>query len=157
VVCLQLTQGLAVDATDEAVAPIATRKQSRVLKASARSEENWQDYWSRSGVALADEALERLWYRNLYFLHCSLREGVTVPGLFANWSYRNIGTAWHGDYHMNYNTQQPFWVTFSSNHVEKNLPTPTWSTTCSPSAASGPASTTACAAPTSRTAPTRCP
>jgi len=23
---------------------------------------------------------------------------------------------------MNYNTQQPFWVTFSSNHLEKNLP-----------------------------------
>ena len=37
--------------------------------------------------------------------------------------YRDqIGTAWHGDYHMNYNTQQPVWVTFSSNHLDKNLP-----------------------------------
>ena len=42
--------------------------------------------------------------------------------MFANWSYGSIGTAWHGDYHMNYNTQQPFWVPFSSNRVEKNLP-----------------------------------
>jgi hypothetical protein len=121
VVCLQLTHGLAADVTDDAVTPLPTASNHEFLKASARAEENWQNFWSRSGVALADEALERLWYRNLYFLHCSLREGVTCPGLFANWSYRNIGTAWHGDYHMNYNTQQPFWVTFSSNHVEKNL------------------------------------
>ena len=81
----------------------------------------WKEYWNKSGVALQDEFLERIWYNNLYFLNCAVKEGVTTPGLFANWSYNNIGTAWHGDYHMNYNTQQPFWVTFSSNHLEKNL------------------------------------
>jgi alpha-L-fucosidase 2 len=82
----------------------------------------WQAYWERSGVALEDEFLESLWYRNLYFLNCATRPGVNCPGLFANWTYRNIGTAWHGDYHMNYNTQQPFWVCFSSNHLENHLP-----------------------------------
>jgi hypothetical protein len=63
-----------------------------------------------------------MWYHNLYFLNCAAKDGATTPGLFANWSYNNIGTAWHGDYHMNYNTQQPFWATFSSNHLDKNLP-----------------------------------
>ena len=82
----------------------------------------WKDYWNKSGVKLADQFLERMWYHNLYFLNCATKEGATTPGLFANWSYNKIGTAWHGDYHMNYNTQQPFWVTFSSNHLEKNLP-----------------------------------
>ncbi len=81
----------------------------------------WENYWNKSGVVLSDEFLEKIWYHNLYFLNCSVKEGVNTPGLFANWSYNNIGTAWHGDYHMNYNTQQPFWVTFSSNHLEKNL------------------------------------
>jgi hypothetical protein len=81
----------------------------------------WRDYWNKSGVALEDELLEKIWYHNLYFLNCAVKEGVNTPGLFANWSYNDIGTAWHGDYHMNYNTQQPFWVTFSSNHLEKNL------------------------------------
>ena len=81
----------------------------------------WKDYWNKSGVVLDDQFLERIWYNNLYFLNCAVKEGVNTPGLFANWSYNNIGTAWHGDYHMNYNTQQPFWVTFSSNHLEKNL------------------------------------
>ena len=81
----------------------------------------WKEYWNKSGVGLQDEFLERIWYHNLYFFNCAVKEGVTTPGLFANWSYNDIGTAWHGDYHMNYNTQQPFWLTFSSNHLEKNL------------------------------------
>ncbi|MBW7459917.1 hypothetical protein K0U00_38240, partial [Paenibacillus sepulcri] len=38
------------------------------------------------------------------------------------WSFSSIGSAWHGDYHMNYNTQQPFWLAFSSNHLDKHLP-----------------------------------
>jgi len=83
---------------------------------------SWGDYWSRSSVVLEDPVLESVWYRNLYFLRCALRPGVTCPGLFANWSYGMSGTAWHGDYHLNYNVQQPFWVTFSSNHVDLHVP-----------------------------------
>lgn len=86
-----------------------------------KNREIWSRYWSCSSVSLADKELEQIWYRNLYFFNCALRPGVTCPGLFANWSYGSIGTAWHGDYHLNYNTQQPFWVTFSSNHLDKNL------------------------------------
>jgi alpha-L-fucosidase 2 len=87
-----------------------------------QNEKIWANYWAKSAVSLGDQFLEATWYRNLYFLNCAAKAGVTCPGLFANWSYNNIGTAWHGDYHMNYNVQQPFWVTFSSNHLEKNLP-----------------------------------
>ena len=87
-----------------------------------KNTKSWKAYWNKSAVQLADPFLEEMWYRNLYFLNCATKAGVACPGLFANWSYDKIGTAWHGDYHMNYNTQQPFWVTFSSNHLEKNLP-----------------------------------
>jgi len=86
------------------------------------SGQTWKQYWNKSGVKLSDQFLERRWYHNLYFLNCATKDGATTPGLFANWSYNDIGTAWHGDYHMNYNTQQPFWATFSSNHLDKNLP-----------------------------------
>jgi len=79
-------------------------------------------FWERSGVFLEDQELERLWYRNLYYFYCSVRPGVTCPGLWANWSYGKIASVWHGDYHFNYNIQQPFWVAFSSNHVERHLP-----------------------------------
>lgn len=122
-----LSEGLATDAqrfvlpeeTVKACRQQITTQQQAARRATTRQ---WADYWSRSGVSLSDSKLEEIWYRNLYFLNCSVKAGVTCPGIFANWSYGNIGTAWHGDYHLNYNTQQPFWVTYSSNHLDKNTP-----------------------------------
>ena len=90
--------------------------------AADQARASWDACWSRSAVALDPPELEALWYRNTYFLHCAVRAGRTCPGLFGAWSYRDIGTAWHGDYHMNYNTQQVFWGVFSSNRVEQHLP-----------------------------------
>ena len=105
-----------------AAAPLPTPDSTAWDAAAHDREAAWMDFWNRSAVALDDIELERTWYRNLYFLNCALGRAATCPGMFANWSFRNIGTAWHGDYHMNYNTQQPFWVTFSRNHVDKHLP-----------------------------------
>ena len=87
-----------------------------------RTEEFWASYWQASGVELADEFLTELWYRNSYFLACAAAPGKACPGLFGPWSYRRIGSDWHGDYHLNYNVQQPFWGVFSSNHPELHEP-----------------------------------
>jgi len=120
VACVELEEG-----ADASVAEpgrgIAEPSREAFESALAESREAWESYWSRSGVALEDELLERTWYRNLYFFQCSVKPEATCPGLFANWSYGKIGAEWHGDYHMNYNTQQPFWVAFSSNRVDKHL------------------------------------
>ncbi|MEC0232032.1 glycosyl hydrolase family 95 catalytic domain-containing protein [Paenibacillus alba] len=119
-VCVQLEEGLASTVT-ELVKPIDSPTKQSCESTFSESERSWQAYWSRSGVALEDAFLEQMWYRNLYFFHCSVKAEATCPGIFANWSYGRIGAEWHGDYHMNYNTQQPFWVAFSSNHVDKHL------------------------------------
>lgn len=76
----------------------------------------WFGFWSKSGVKLADEELNAMWYRNLYFLACVVRPGKICPGLFA--SLINNHPAWHGDYHTNYNIQQTFWGAYQSNHPE---------------------------------------
>ncbi len=83
---------------------------------------HWAQFWSRSAVEFADRELEQIWYQNQYFLACCLKPGKVAPGLFGNWSTGKIGTAWHGDYHMNYNTQQVWWGVFSSNHAEQHEP-----------------------------------
>lgn len=88
----------------------------------AHAETVWADYWNRSGIALEDEFLEYLWYTNTYFLRCLLSGSSRCPGLFGNWMYEDIGTAWHGDYHMNYNTQQIFWGLMAANRQELHLP-----------------------------------
>jgi len=121
VICFDLENGPESQVSLEG--PIAKEPTWKGYKAAAdKSRKVWHEYWSKSGIAVDDEILERTWYRNLYFLRCSLRKGVTCPGLFANWSFEKIGTAWHGDYHMNYNTQQAFWASFSSNHTELHDP-----------------------------------
>ncbi len=93
-----------------------------VAELRRRSAAGWASFWSASAVELADKELEEIWYRNQYFLACCLKPGKVAPGLFGNWSSGRIGTAWHGDYHMNYNTQQVWWGVFSSNHVEQHEP-----------------------------------
>lgn len=120
-VSVTLQEGLAT-AVDKELPMISKPDDAAFNSTLSNNISIWKAYWAKSTVSLADSFLEQTWYRNLYFLNCAAKAGVTCPGLFANWSYNNIGTAWHGDYHMNYNTQQPFWVTFSSNHLDKNLP-----------------------------------
>jgi alpha-L-fucosidase 2 len=119
VACVQLDEGLDRDVPERPTPPDPTSASYHV--ASEQTMQAWQDYWSRSGVRLEDEFLEQIWYRNLYFFNCAVRPGVNCPGLFANWSHRRIGSTWHGDYHTNYNLQQPFWVAFSANHVDKHI------------------------------------
>ena len=122
VAVVELNEGLASQFDIDSPLDPPQPSQGNLEACREESSHSWQDYWSMSSVSLSDHVLEEAWYRNLYFLNCAVREGTTCPGIFANWSYGKIGTPWHGDYHMNYNTQQPFWVTFSSNHLEKHLP-----------------------------------
>ena len=103
----------------EAVSRMAGLPVGRIQQ---ESEARWHDFWSRSAVEIKDADLEKIWYQNQYFLACCLRQRKMAPGLFGNWSTGRIGTAWHSDYHMDYNTQQVFWGVFSSNHVEQHLP-----------------------------------
>ena len=118
--CISLSEGLNSKVQEEfAVENVPSDKS--FVQSFRKGNQVWKNYWNKSGVSLSDEFLERTWYRNLYFFNCAVKEGIHTPGLFANWSFNTIGTAWHGDYHMNYNTQQPFWLPFSSNHLEKNL------------------------------------
>ncbi len=106
-------------AAESELARLSAAPARQLQRASAKS---WSAFWSKSAVEFDDRELERIWYHNQYFLACCLREGKLAPGLFGNWSSGRIGTAWHGDYHMNYNTQQVYWGVFSSNHVEQHLP-----------------------------------
>lgn len=88
----------------------------------AQSDSRWQEFWSRSAVEFADRDLEKIWYHNQYFLACCLRQGKVAPGQAGNWITRHVGTAWHGDYHFDYNVEQVYWGVFSSNHADQHFP-----------------------------------
>ena len=74
------------------------------------------EFWSRSAVSLGDSFFEQLWYENLHARRCTFRADVVAPGLFLP-STVNDFSLWHGDYHTNYNYQQPFWGAYVANQL----------------------------------------
>jgi alpha-L-fucosidase 2 len=106
----------------EAERSVAEVSQVPLAELQSRTEARWREFWSASAVRFDDEILERIWYHNQYFLACCLGKHKTAPGLFANWSSGEIGSAWHSDYHLDYNCQQVYLGVFSSNHIEMHQP-----------------------------------
>ena len=86
------------------------------LKQVAEHEGVWREFWSKSGVALADAYLESVWYRNLYFLRCCSKPGVPPIGLFMGCATDVM--PWHGCATTDYNFEQCFWGAFATNHAE---------------------------------------
>ena len=108
-----LESGDVVAAAVHAVKKTLAEDASKLI---AKHEETWKIFWSRSGLKIDDELLQRTWYRGLYFLRCVSKPGVQCPGLFAG--LINNTPAWHGDYHTNYNIQQVFWAAYAANQLD---------------------------------------
>lgn len=77
----------------------------------------WRAFWQKSAVCLADKELETQWYADLYLLACCCGTAEFPPGLFGNF-IRTDDVPWHGDYHLNYNYEAPFYGVFAANHPE---------------------------------------
>jgi len=78
-------------------------------------EEEWRQYWSKSGVELGNKDFQNWWYRQLYYFRCLSRPGSYAIALQGGY---NSKPNWHGTWTVNYNAQQTFWCAFSSNHPE---------------------------------------
>ena len=76
-----------------------------------------REFWSRSELRIADPLLEDLWYETLHARRCAYRRGTVPPGLFLPSTVQDY-SHWHGDYHLNYNFQEPFWGDYTANHLE---------------------------------------
>ena len=66
---------------------------------------------------LGDPLLENLWYETLHARRCAYRQDTVPPGLFLPSTVQDY-SHWHGDYHLNYNIQEPFWGDYTANHLE---------------------------------------
>jgi hypothetical protein len=106
---------------------VAARKRAAELTVSeidaisARHRAWWSKFWEKSFIEIPDKEIERRWYAALYVMASCSREGKVAPGLWGNWITTDR-PAWHGDYHLNYNFQAPYYIVYSSNHPELSLP-----------------------------------
>lgn len=83
----------------------------------AETEADARAFWGRSAVTVGDQEVENLWYETYHARRCTTRAGKTPPGLFLPSTVRDY-SHWHGDYHTNYNFQQPYWGDYTANQIE---------------------------------------
>ncbi|NQT53822.1 hypothetical protein HQ576_17325 [bacterium] len=101
------------------------RVRQQVADAKAGIPARWADenrrdaaaFWSRSRLAVSDPLVENLWYETLHARRCAYRRGKVPPGLFLPSTVQDY-SHWHGDYHTNYNYQEPFWGDYTANQIE---------------------------------------
>jgi len=88
---------------------------------SARHREWWAGFWSKSFIEIPDKEIEKRWYAAAYVMGSCSRAGKVAPGLWGNWVTSDHSN-WHGDFHLNYNFQAPYWGVYSGNHADLSLP-----------------------------------
>ncbi|MCW1923841.1 hypothetical protein OKA05_14835 [Luteolibacter arcticus] len=81
----------------------------------------WRNYWSQSFIEIPDKVIEQNWYASQYTIASCCRAGKIAPGLWGNWITTN-DSAWHGDYHLNYNFQAQFYGLYAANHTDETRP-----------------------------------
>ncbi len=74
-------------------------------------------FWSKSAVRCSDPVIENTWYEALHARRCSYRPDVPPPGMAMLANVADY-SAWHGDYHMNFNLQSAFWGNYAANHID---------------------------------------
>jgi Concanavalin A-like lectin/glucanases superfamily/Glycosyl hydrolase family 65 central catalytic domain len=100
---------------------LAGLKKDQLAANSTAHRQWWHDYWSRSFVEVPDKTIEQCWYASWYIMGSCSRAGKVAPGLWGNWLTVD-NPAWHGDFHLNYNFQAPFYGLYSANRAETTLP-----------------------------------
>lgn len=96
---------------------LADNAADRLAEWEAATKQDAAEFWSHSAVSIGDPLIENLWYETYHARRCTTRSGKTPPGLFLPSTVRDY-SHWHGDYHTNYNYQQPFWGDYTANQIE---------------------------------------
>lgn len=82
----------------------------------------WKDMWTRSYVETNDELLNRHYLSSIYLLASAHNEHSPVAGgMYGVWNMDDK-MMYHGDIHLNYNSQAGFYSAFSANRPEIALP-----------------------------------
>ena len=96
---------------------LSKQPQQTVVRWVDENRQSAKEFWGRSKLSIGDPLLENLWYQTYHARRCAYRRGTVPPGLFLPSTVQDY-SHWHGDYHWNYNFQEPFWGDYVANHLE---------------------------------------
>lgn len=109
------------DPLGKAGAMVASLDSATLATYQAGHRQWWKNFWNRSFIEIPDKTIEQCWHASWYVMGSCSRAGKVAPGLWGNWLTVD-DPAWHGDYHLNYNFQAPFYGLYSANHADTTLP-----------------------------------
>lgn len=96
--------------------------ETRVTQLKALKTAWWRNMWTRSYVETNDELLNRHYLSSIYLLASAYNEHSPVSGgMYGVWNMDDK-MMYHGDIHLNYNSQAGFYSVFSANRPEIALP-----------------------------------
>ncbi|WP_034088344.1 glycosyl hydrolase family 95 catalytic domain-containing protein [Streptacidiphilus albus] len=123
----------AQDVSDTTTAPTPSQLASTAATAAAAIDASWltsaaaghtafwQDFWTRSNIAVGDQQLEAFYFNAQYVLGSATRSGADAPSLWGQWP-TNDTPEWGGRYFLNYNEEALYYGAFSSNHADLSEP-----------------------------------
>ena len=111
----------AVDFLPAAKQLVSALTEEKISGLAAQHQEWWRQFWARSFIEIPDKEIEKHWYGALYVMGSCSRPGKVAPGLWGNWLTTDHPN-WHGDFHLNYNFEAPFYLVYSANHADLSLP-----------------------------------
>ena len=106
----------------EACARLSGLTPRRINEAKAGKDRWWQDMWRRSYVETGDSLLDRYYLSSIYLMASAYRaQAPSCGGMYGVWNMDDR-MMYHGDIHLNYNSQAGFYSAFSANRPELALP-----------------------------------
>lgn len=106
----------------EAYRKLKSQSGRRLLSLKKRKQEWWKDMWTRSYVETHDSLLDRHYLSSVYLLASAYnRRSPACGGMYGVWNMEDE-MMYHGDIHLNYNSQAGFYSVFSANRPELALP-----------------------------------
>lgn len=107
---------------EEAYRKLKSQSARKLLSLKEKKQDWWEDMWTRSYVETNDSLLDRHYLSSIYLLASAYnRHSPACGGMYGVWNMDDE-MMYHGDIHLNYNSQAGFYSVFSANRPELALP-----------------------------------
>lgn len=108
--------------TAEALSRLQKMNSKQVRRLNKERSEWWDEMWARSYVDTHDALLDRQYLSSIYLLaSANSPQAPACGGMYGVWNMDDQ-MMYHGDIHLNYNSQGGFYSLFSANRPELALP-----------------------------------
>ena len=107
---------------DQAYAKLRRMNAKRIAAMREKHDAWWHEMWTRSYVETGDDLLQRQYLTSIYLMASAYSPRTTAcGGMYGVWNMSD-DMMYHGDIHLNYNSQAGFYSMFSANRPELALP-----------------------------------